>query len=176
METITVNTIREFLYMQNQHISHIAVGHTFFRPYEKSNQQIAKYVEIAHKQCRFFRNRFNQFLYGAKAHRKPLLYQPLLITTIEGTNDINDRSQTIHFNFALGNIPDELTTEELRQVFTDCWIRAGLNDKALWLREAGSLNDNQGWLKYITKEAETGNLETWDFENTQIPYLALTTD
>ncbi len=35
---------------------------------------------------------------------------------------------------------------------------------------------NTHWLNYITKEAEIGNIDTWDFQNTQIPHVALAAD
>jgi len=31
-------------------------------------------------------------------------------------------------------------------------------------------------INYITKEAEIGNIDTWDFQNTQIPHVALAAD
>lgn len=168
--------IRTFLHQYSHRITHLAVAHTPFYTYNASERQLARWSEEARKHCWFFRRCFNQFLYGAKAHRKPLLYQPLLLTTIEGTQETNQHDLSIHYNFAIGHVPDVLTTEELKQVFTHCWVeKAGMSAKALWLEDAES-GRQEGWLNYSTKEAEKGNLETWDFANTQIPMLALMAD
>ena len=61
-------------------------------------------------------------------------------------------------------------------MFAHCWVeKAQLSDKGIWLQKANS-KDNFRWIDYSTKEAEKGNLDTWDFENTQIPYVALSAD
>jgi hypothetical protein len=130
-------------------------------------------VTEARKNCRHFRNCFNQFLYQAKSMRKPKLYQPLMITTIEGTRDTGNRASTIHFHFALGNIPNSLSTEELSQVFNHCWIdKAGMGSREIWLQPARQ-HEASVWLSYITKELTHNNLDAWDFENSQIPHQAL---
>ena len=172
----TATDIRRFLYEQQQHITHWAVGHTHFHPYNSTHVERERMAQLARTQCRFFRRCFSQFLYGAKAHRKQLQHQPLIITTIEGIHTSTQAAHTIHFNFALGNIPAEINTAELMQVFTHCWVeKAKLSSKELWLQPATS-NHNIRWLNYSTKEAEKGYTDTWDFENTQIPYVALAAD
>ena len=175
MET-TVTDIRNFLHTQQQHITHWAVAHTHFHTYNCTHAEAERMAHLARAKCRFFRRCFSQFLYGAKAHRKPLQYQPLLLTSIEGVHTSTQTSHTIHFNFALGNIPTAITTAELFEVFAHCWVdKAQLSSKGIWLQSAQSHHNTQ-WLNYITKEAEKGNTDTWDFENTQIPYVALAAD
>jgi hypothetical protein len=173
---ITDETIREFLCSHANHITHWAVAHTHFHTYHATNAEVLSMKTAAQKQVRYFLRTFNQYLYQSKAHRKPQLYTPLVITTIEFAKASPFKQDTMHFNFALGNIPKNLTTEELRKIFEHCWVdKAKLSSKALWLKDAVQA-ENTNWLNYITKEAETGNIETWDFENTQIPHLALTAD
>lgn len=127
----------------------------------------------ARNDCRNALNFFSQFLRGAKANRKQQEFSPLILTSIEGVEDKHIKAHTIHFHFALGNIPSVLTTDEIRQVFRHCWVdMAGQSDRGLWLEEAYK-QGAQGWINYITKEAERGNVATWDFENTRIPHIAL---
>ena len=172
----TANDIRIFLHLQQQHITHWAVAHTHFHTYNSTQAERERMAELAREKCRIFRRHFNQFLYGAKAHRKPHQYQPLLLTTIEGVHTSTQAAHTIHFNFALGNIPTAINTAELFEVFAHCWIdKAQLSGKDIWLQSAQT-HHNLNWLNYITKEAEKGNTDTWDFENTQIPYVALAAD
>lgn len=172
----TANDIRNFLHSQQQHITHWAVAHTDFHTYNSTFAEAERMAQLARAKCRFFRRCFSQFLYGAKAHRKPLQYQPLILTSIEGVHTSTQASHTIHFNFALGNIPTTINTEELFEVFVHCWVdKAQLSGKGLWLQQATPAH-NTRWLNYSTKEAEKGYIDTWDFENTQIPYVALAAD
>ena len=65
---------------------------------------------------------------------------------------------------------------KVKSVFAHCWVeKSGMSADKLWIRDA-NVSENIGWLHYITKEAEYGNTETWDFENTQIPHKALAMD
>jgi hypothetical protein len=170
---ITTNVIRDFLNSYSSHITYIAVAHTNFHTFNCNDKEIAQMVLQAKKQCRYFRNCFNQFLYQAKAHRKPNLYQPLMLTTIEGTKDVAKRANTIHFHFALGNIPACLSTEELKQIFEHCWVdKAKVGSREIWLEPARQ-NEEGAWLNYITKELTRGDIDAWDFENSQIPHAAL---
>jgi hypothetical protein len=172
----TAEHVRNFLNEHSQHITHWAVAHTPFHTYKATPQQLERMKHEAQKQCLFFRRSFSQFLYQAKALRKPHIYSPLLITTIEGVKASPFRQDTIHFNFAIGNIPNGISTDELRQVFEHCWVdKAKLSRKNIWLQAADS-SRNTHWLNYITKEAEIGNIDTWDFQNTQIPHVALAAD
>lgn len=169
---VTSNDIRANFNSYADQITHAAVGHTHFRPANRDQIQIDRMVEAARKQVHYFRRCFNQFLYSAKSHRKPELYTPLMLTTMEGANGNALQDRTIHFHFSLGNIPGALTTDELRQVFRHCWVeKAGLSERGLWLRDRHD-HGIQGWNNYITKEAERGNMGTWDFENSQIPHAA----
>jgi len=175
-KAVTVKTIRQFLTQFEPHITHYIVAQTNIRTYMRAQNAIDRDVELLNKKVRHFRNCFNQALYAAKAKRKPLKWQPLLITTIEGVATSAEPTQTVHYNFAIGNLPDSLTTKELAIVFRECWVdKAGIGNDDIWLQEANKLG-NIGWLNYITKEAEKGNIETWDFVNTQIPYVALEAD
>ena len=166
-------TLRTFFNQHSNAVTHIAVAHTNFRPYNCTETQIDGMVKDAQKQVRFFRRCFNQFMYGSKAHRKPMQYQPLLLTTMEGATATASKAQTIHFNFSMGNIPECLSTADLRAVFEHCWVeKAQLSGRELWLTQA-TRQGTSGWHSYITKEAERGTIATWDFENTQIPFVAL---
>jgi hypothetical protein len=66
------------------------------------------------RDLRYARNCFNRELYGNGARRKPLKYQPLLITTLEGTRQTESPEHTIHYNIYLGNIPTVLTTDDIK--------------------------------------------------------------
>jgi hypothetical protein len=175
MQMYTVNDIRQFLCQYSPHVTHLAVGHTSFYTYEKSRRWIESRSDTARQQFRHFRNCFNQFLYCAKANRNPKMHAPLMLTALEGKDVTDEIGKTLHFHIALGNLPTVLTTDELRKVFTHCWVNeAKLSGKGIWFEEANKVMEaDNRWLYYTTKEAKKGNEWAWDVDNTQIPTLAL---
>lgn len=167
--------ITEFLHQHVHHITHVAVAHTRYSTFERTDSGMQRIVELAKQDCRHFRNCFNKALYGRRAQRKPSLYQPLLIATLEGSLVNFDRDLTLHYNFAFGHLPAHLTNAEFLNNLRTCWVdQAGQRDDIWYEHVAGNTDRASGWLDYSMKEArERHNLAVWDFENTQIPYAAL---
>jgi hypothetical protein len=168
-----VQAIKEYYKSYGQHISHLIVAHTNYRP--AITETFAKRsweIEQSKTQFKHFRNRFNSLLYGSKSKRNPAKFQPLILTTIEGTREMADTSKTIHYNICIGNLPKSLTTEDLRVVFTEAWSKAGLNPKSIWIQEAGTMEETINWLNYISKETSTACIDCYDLTNNQIPMQA----
>lgn len=165
-----LKAMRSYLYAQTNQVTHLAVLHTKFHTFNADTGTLAQMEATARKQCRFFRRCFSQKLYGMKAIRKPNTYAPIMLTTIEGARTADDMAMTIHYNFALGRLPEHMTLDELRDVIYECWVnKAGMSGKNMWIEEADRTTGRlTGWIDYITKEAERGNLDCWDFENTQV--------
>ena len=172
---ITTETIRDFLNEQSKYITHYIVAHSNYSAYHKDAKDIERMTFNLGKDLRHARNCFNKELYGNGARRKPQLLQPLLIPTIEGTKEIANPQLTIHYNIYLGNLPTVLTTEEIKAVWTYCWVDKANQKNDIYIAEALA-NTQSHLLYYGTKEAQFGNLSCWDFENTQIPYSALNID
>ena len=172
---VTAETIREFLDKQQHHISHYLVAQTHYKAYQKDTASIERMTFNLRKDLRHARNCFNKELYGNGARRKPLLYQPLLIPTIEGTKEIENPKKTIHYNIYLGNLPTILTTEDIKTLWTYCWVEKAHQKNDIYITEPIA-NTESYLLHYGTKEAQFGNTGCWDFENTQIPYSALNID
>lgn len=171
--TIAASTISSFLKQQNPRITHIAVAHTRYSTFERTEFGMQRIIELAKKDCRHFRNCLNKELYGRKAQRKPLLYQPLLIATLEGALVNTDRNLTLHYNFCLGHLPSNITDLEFQRKFRHCWIDKAKQRDDIWHSVVTCEADAGGWLDYSMKEAQSkGNIAVWDFENTQIPYAA----
>lgn len=167
--------IRGFLNAHASHVTHIVVAHTSYRTYGLTDAQMQRSVENAKNDCRYFRNCFNKALYGPKARRKPLQYQPLLIATLEGSLTNTDRHLTLHYNFAIGNLPDGLSNAEYQSTFKECWTVHAKQSEDIWFDVVnGDVDKARAWLGYSLKEADgRGNTDVWDFANTQIPYTAL---
>ena len=172
---ITTETIRNFLEKQAKYITHYLVAHSHYSAYHKEATDIERMTFNLGKDLRHARNCFNKELYGNGARRKPQLLQPLLIPTIEGTREIANPQLTIHYNIYLGNLPKALTTQDIKTLWTYCWVDKAQQKNDIYIAEP--LADTQSHLlHYGTKEAEFGNISCWDFENTQIPYSAFNAD
>jgi len=104
-----------------------------------------------------------------------MLYQPLLLATLEGSLVNTDRDLTLHYNFAIGHLPTDMTDADLLRTLRSCWVgHAGQRDDIFIRNVAGDPAMAFGWIGYSMKEAEhRGNTAVWDFMNTQIPYAAL---
>lgn len=171
----TFRTIRDFLAQHAASITHTVVAHTRYSTYERSDLGMQRVVSLAKQDCRHFRNCFNKRLYGRRASRRPLVYQPLLIATLEGSLITTDRDLTLHYNFAIGNVPVGMTDRDLMSALRASWVeQAGQRDDIRMVNVAGDPAKALGWIGYSLKEAEDrGHTDVWDFENTQIPYTAL---
>jgi hypothetical protein len=174
---IDIEVVRSFLEKQQQHITHYMVAHSYYRTYEKELDDLERMAEKLKKHFRYARNCFNRELYGNGPKRKPLLYQPLLIATIEGASKKNiiDPAQTLHYNIYLGNIPKQLTDDDIKELWKYCWhTKAGQSDDIFITTPQN--NTQSHLLRYGTKEGQLGSISCWDFENTQIPYDAFNAD
>jgi hypothetical protein len=172
---ITAKTIRDFLDSQKQHITHYVVSQSYYRPYHQLPKAIEHMTNKLQKDLRHARNCFNRELYGNGARRKPLIYQPLFIATLEGTKNTSNPQLTLHYNIYLGNIPTALTTDDIKTLWTYCWVEKAHQKDDIYITEPLA-NTQSHLLHYGTKETQFGNLSCWDFENTQIPYNALNID
>ena len=172
---ITLETVREFLDKNQKYISHYVVAQTHYKAYHKDAVSIERMTYNLRKDLRHARNCFNKELYGNGARRKPQLLRPLLIPTIEGTKEIANPQISIHYNIYLGNLPKILTTEDIKTLWTYCWVDKAHQKNDIYITEPLA-NTQSHLLHYGTKEAQFGNLSCWDFENTQIPYSALNID
>ena len=177
---ITIETIRDFLNQQSKHITHYLVkhylvAHSNYSAYHKDSKDIEKMAFNLGKDLRRARNYFNKELYGNGARRKPLLLQPLLIPTIEGIRNTANPKLTIHYNIYLGNLPNALTTADIKTLWTYCWVDKAQQKNDIYITEPLAKTQSH-LIHYGTKDAEFGNTSCWDFENTQMPYSALKID
>ena len=172
---ITTESIRNFLDKHHEHITHYVVAQSNYRAYQKDTKDIERMKFNIGKDLRHARNCFNKELYGNGARRKPALYQPLFIATLEGTKETANRQKSLHYNIYLGNLPKALTTEDIKTLWKYCWVEKAQQKNDIYISEIQA-NTQSHLLNYGTKEAQFGNTSCWDFENTQIPYSALNID
>ena len=129
--------------------------------------------ERAQRTTRQFNRRLAYAAYANRSKRKPLQYHPLIITAIEGTLNTYDRNRTLHTHIALGNIINTdsriQSEEQLKDTIRECWLATdcGVNDIDI------KTYNNNGWVSYLTKEMNKGNMDCIDWTNTHIPFSAL---
>ena len=171
----TADQIKQFIDKQGRHITHYIVAQSHYFAYKKEAKDIARMTFNLQKDLRHARNCFNKELYGNGAKRKPLLLQPLFIPTLEGTKEYSNPQKSFHYNIYLGNLPKVLTTEEIKVLWTYCWVDKAHQKNDIFIAEPKE-NTTSHLVNYGLKEAQFGNIGCWDFENTQIPYQALNAD
>ena len=171
----TIELIRDFLNQQQNHITHYMVVQSRYRAYHKAPKDIERMKTNLGKDLRYAINCFNKELYGNGAKRKPQLYRPLLIPTLEGTGETANRHISFHYNIYLGNLPSVLTTEDIKTLWTHCWVNKAKQKNDVYVTPI-KIQTQTHLLHYGTKEGQRGNIDCWDFENTQIPFIALNAD
>ena len=192
MRNYTASDIKDMFDSYKQHVSHVIVAHTFHRPYI-ANTNVGRFKHVradsylkqklveTSKDARYALNCFNKLLYPSASNlviRKPHLYKPLAFVTIEGAKETTDRSQTIHVNIALGNLPKALTTEDIETLFRHVWHEKAKQKDDVWVEK---YNEND-WNGYMVKEGQCdikrawNEHSFWDVSNCWIPHNALKAD
>ena len=193
MENYRASDIEQFMNSYEQHISHVIVAHTKFRPYTnpqsknlRSNElRIQRMAEQAKKDCRYALNVFSKQLYPTASNkpiRNPLMYKPLTFVTIEGAKETTDKAQTIHFNIAIGNLPKILTTEDIETIFRYAWHTKANQSSDITVTDYYRVENAPHWNGYSVKEAQQDTRKAWttegiwDVSNCWIPHAALNAD
>ena len=154
--------------------SHALTLQTNLYTLNASDKKMDLMLERARRTVRQFNRRLAYMANGNGSIRKPNMYHPLIITTIEGTLNNYDRNKSLHAHIALGNIltptSNIQTEQQLHTAIQDAWLATydGVND--IHIQEM----TDERWITYITKEIYDGNKECIDWQNCHIPYAALT--
>ena len=166
-------TTTEFLNTYAPYCTHALTLQMRLPTLDANEKRMDKLFERATRTTRQFNRRIAFAAFGNGAKRKPNLYHPLIITAIEGKLNTYDKNRTLHAHIALGNIftaNSNIKTEaQLRQTIKDEWLKTtdGINNIDIQLMHS------IGWITYITKEMQNGNMECVDWQNCHIPYAAL---
>lgn len=196
MSNYTAQDIEALFNQYEQHISHIIVAHTKHRPFI-ANAEFGLYKDVipaqymrlklfqTSKDLRHALSCFSKLLYPSAPNRprqNPFVFRPLSFVTIEGANPTNDRSQTIHVNIALGNLPTVLNTEEIETLFRHAWHDMANQGKDVKACDYRTEEGQSRWNGYSLKEAQQnpekawGNDSIWDVGNCWVPHDALRAD
>jgi hypothetical protein len=178
--------ILEFFEQHESKITHVVVAQTKFRPCRKSQAAIDAMATQAKKDLRHALNCFAKQLYPNHSNlvtRKPHVYRPLSLVTIENIKETTDPQQTIHFNITLGNLPKHLCTTMIDIHFRHVWhLKAHQQNDIYTEAVADYPGTIQRWLGYTLKDTKKDSKlawttnGTWDVENCWIPQAAINTD
>ena len=196
MRQYNAKDIESMFNQHEQHVSHVVVAHTVQRPYVAStnmgrfrhvraDQYIKTKMEQTSKDTRHALNCFYKLLYPNHSNRptqNPNLFKPLTFVTIEGANQTTDRSQTIHVNISLGNLPSVLNTEDIETLFRHAWHDMAHQSTDVKAYEYYKVDEASHWAGYSLKAAQQSTRKAWDtnsiwdVSNCWIPHAALNAD
>jgi len=196
MRQYNAKDIESMFNQHERHVSHVVVAHTFHRPYVAStdvgrfkhvraDQYIKTKMEQTSKDTRHALNCFYKLLYPNHSNRptqNPNLFKPLTFVTIEGANQTTDRSQTIHVNISLGNLPSVLNTEDIETLFRHAWHDMAHQSTDVKAYDYYKVDEASHWAGYSLKEAQQNTRKAWDtnsiwdVSNCWIPHTALNAD
>ena len=131
--------------------------------YEAEKQRMMLEEEFNH-----FRKRLNYYFFKKGNYRNPQINSLLILPVIEGSGFSPEGKRTLHYHVGLGNMPETVNDIELEKVIREIWQKVKYTQDIVNLQPA-----DPGWLGYITKEVEQGNIDCIDWRNACIPHEAL---
>ena len=196
MRQYNAKDIESMFNQHEQHVSHVVVAHTLHRPYVattdvgrfkhvRADQYIKTKMEQTSKDTRYALNCFYKLLYPNHTNRptqNPHIFKPLTFVTIEGAKETTDRSQTIHVNISLGNLPSVLNTEDIETLFRHAWHDMAHQSTDVKAYDYYKVDEASHWAGYSLKEAQQNTRKAWDtnsiwdVSNCWIPHTALNAD
>lgn len=132
-----------------------------------SNWLMERHIETALSAMDEFQKRLNWLLTGNGYKRSPLKL-PIIITSLEGTQNTYDHNRSLHFHLALGNFDLNRVNDKFLEKIITHWKRTGIGTADVKL-EALINHQEYRWGTYIAKEYSRGNDMCIDFSHTQIP-------
>jgi len=140
---------------------------TKLRPAEYQLRREQQLIDMS-ADFRHFQNRLNSAIYRTGAKNKPKLYSLLSVPVIEGLHVSSYGIKTMHFHVAIGNVPSNLTMEQLMDLVKASWSKTKYGKSDVHIRAVCDSDTN-----YITKEVLKNEGHGIDWINVSIPEIAL---
>ena len=183
MRTYNANDIQQRFDAQTHLAQFYIVAHTNICPARLSAKTLHTRVHSAKQDLRHTLNVLAAALHPNQSNlvrRKPHIYRPLALTTIEAVNTAQASTLTAHFNIILGNIPKYFRqAETINSIFRHTWTNCRQSKDVHTQPIIGS---SKGLNFYVLKEAHydkqkiVGDISTWDIDNTFIPNAGVYAD
>ena len=117
---------------------------------------------------RVFAKRLQRDVYGMAHRRKPQKFSLLLLPILEGGIFSPEGLRTLHYHVGVGNVPADMDITKLRKSIFNHWAKSAYGQMDIQIKPS-----NEGWMAYITKELDQGNLQCCDWLNAWVPEVAL---
>ena len=117
---------------------------------------------------RIFAKRLQREVYGMGHRRKPQKFSLMLLPILEGSLFSPEGLRTLHYHIGIGNVPADMDMKKLRSIIYAQWEKTSYGQMDIDIKPG-----NQGWMSYITKEVEQGNVNCCDWLNAFVPEIAL---
>jgi hypothetical protein len=183
MRNYNATDIQTFFDAQAHLAQFYIVAHTNICPARLSAKTLHTRLQTAKQDLRHTLNVLAATLHPKQSNlvrRKPNLYRPLTLITIEAVDTAQAATLTTHFNIILGNIPKHFRQAEtidsiFRHTWTNCWQSEDVHTQPI-------IGSSKGLNFYVLKEAHynkqkiVGDISTWDIDNTFIPTAAVYAD
>ena len=121
--------------------------------------------EVAEDTLRYFYSKLAFMAFGKDTKRTTTkaYSAPLMLTSIEGLYS----DKRIHAHLAIGNLPKNI---DVRNTIERAWHSCDFAHKSIVIKP---LTYTYGWLDYITKEANVGNVEALRIQSIKQPQIYL---
>ena len=183
MRNYNATDIQQLFNAQTHLAQFYIVAHTNICPARLSAKTLHTRIQAAKQDLRHTLNVLAATLHPKQSNlvrRKPNLYRPLALTTLEAVNTAQAATLTAHFNIILGNIPKHFRqAATIDSIFRHTWTNCRQSNDVHTQPIIGS---SKGLNFYILKEAYydtqkiVGDISTWDVDNTFIPNAAVYAD
>lgn len=162
MRAYTASDIEKIFEQQRPLATHYIVAHTTFRPSNCTQAQLERFHTKTSKAVRLTLNCLSDMVnpgHASRAQRKPDLFRPSSLSTIEFLNPNVLQHQTVHVNVCLGNISKEFTTEHIGRIFRHCWVNEARQHDNVLIQE---LQSGHTAFDYIIKEVKRNPAKAMD--------------
>ena len=121
--------------------------------------------EVAESTLDYFYAKLAFMAYGKDTKRTSTkaYSQPTMLTSIEGLYS----DKRIHAHLAIGNLPENI---DIRNTIERAWWACDFAHHSIVIKP---LSNTYGWLDYITKEANVGNVEALRIQSIKQPQIYL---
>lgn len=121
--------------------------------------------EVAEDTLRYFYSKLAYMAFGKDTKRTTTkaYSQPLILTSIEGLYS----DKRLHAHLAIGNLPQNI---DIRNTIERAWRSCDFAYKSIVIKP---LTYTYGWLDYITKEANVGNVDALRIQSIKQPQTYL---
>ena len=138
---------------------------SFERYYPVKGRLIYLNEEIAISTLNYFYQLLTSLLFGKDSKRTSTkaFSVPLMISSLEGLHN----GKRLHAHLAIGNLPPNV---DIYSAIARAWEGCDFGDRDIVVKP---LSNSCGWITYITKEAEVGNLDVLSLQDIKQPQIYL---